>query len=94
MVLMAYDISKNSTRNNLIKLLREMGFYRIQKSVFIGEVKWKVLRTRIKEAALFIDPKKDIVSCFHLNQDNFEESITLGEYKDNYFIDLEEFYIF
>jgi CRISPR-associated protein Cas2 len=94
MVLVAYDISKNSTRNNLIKLLRGSGFYRIQKSVFIGEVSWKTSRIIINKIGLFIDPKKDIISCFHLNQDNFEESITLGKYKDDYFLDLEEFNIF
>ena len=31
-----YDISKNKIRNNVIKALKRNGFYRIQKSVFLG----------------------------------------------------------
>ena len=94
MILVAYDISNNSIRNTRIKLLRGMGFYRVQKSVFVGDIKWKVFKGIIKQANFFINPETDIISCYHLNQDDYDKSITLGNFKDPYFADLEDFMFF
>ena len=38
-----YDISKNKNRNKLIKLAQEYGLYRVQKSVFLGDVEMNLL---------------------------------------------------
>ena len=94
MILVAYDISNNNVRNAVIKVLRGMGFYRIQKSVFVGDIEWKVFKSIIKHANIFIDIKTDIISCYYINKDNYENAITLGNFEDNYFANLEDFIIF
>ncbi|WP_319371676.1 CRISPR-associated endonuclease Cas2 [uncultured Ilyobacter sp.] len=33
-----YDISENKIRKNVVETLEEFGFYRLQKSVFIGNI--------------------------------------------------------
>ena len=33
-----YDISDDKVRNNIVKIAREYGLYRVQKSVFLGNV--------------------------------------------------------
>ena len=41
LTVVVYDISENTSRNNLIKRLQYFGLKRIQKSVFIGYLKLK-----------------------------------------------------
>ena len=36
-----YDISDDKVRNNIVKIAREYGLYRVQKSVFLGNVNKK-----------------------------------------------------
>ena len=40
-IICTYDISRNRTRNALIKCLFRAGLYRVQKSVFMGEISEK-----------------------------------------------------
>lgn len=94
MVLVAYDISRNRHRNNFIRVLRGMGFIRIQKSVFTGELSWKIARKVIKYAMIFLDPKTDVVTCFHINTDDYENSISFGGFEDEYFEDIKDLNIF
>ncbi|MEM7375730.1 MAG: CRISPR-associated endonuclease Cas2 [Bacteroidota bacterium] len=46
-----YDIAKDKTRTKLANSLEAVGLYRIQKSVFAGKVKRKILRPLIKAYA-------------------------------------------
>jgi len=39
LILVIYDISDNHSRNGIIKKLRHLGLYRVQKSAFIGDLK-------------------------------------------------------
>ena len=94
MVIIAYDISKNRTRNLMVKFLRTLGLYRIQNSVFIGDVNWKLLKSSIKKLDILINPETDIVSCYYIEKDHFSNGITIGNFKDDYFIAIEDFSIF
>ena len=50
--LISYDIQKNKMRRKVVKLLKQNGFYRVQKSVFIGycpEVNIKEIKKRMGE---------------------------------------------
>lgn len=40
-LLICYDIIKNNTRNNIVNLLFDFGFQRLQFSVFLGEISKK-----------------------------------------------------
>lgn len=39
----AYDIREDKVRNRLIKKIQELGFVRIQKSLFLGDIQVKTL---------------------------------------------------
>jgi len=49
--LIMYDITRNKIRNDVIKALKRNGFYRIQKSVFLGGT----TRDKIKELEELFD---------------------------------------
>jgi CRISPR-associated protein Cas2 len=40
-----YDISGNKIRNDVVKTLEEFGFYRVQKSVFMGNIDKELYKT-------------------------------------------------
>ncbi len=73
-----YDISKNKTRNKVIKLCKEAGLYRVQKSVFLGNVE----RNRIDELHVqcgdSIDNKTDSLYIFPMCEDDFRKVKTSG----------------
>jgi len=74
-----YDIPKNKTRNKIAKSCEQAGIYRVQYSVFLGDLnnaQRKELRTKIEE---LIDPEKDSVYIFPMCRDDFDRCILLGQ---------------
>ena len=73
-----YDIEKNKIRNRIAKLCKQMGLYRVQKSVFLG----KVGKSRLDELALeskeLINEETDSVYIFPLCEEDFRKVIVLG----------------
>jgi len=65
--LVVYDISKDKLRRKLAERLEQIGFTRVQKSVFLGKVKRKVLQAVIqrfesrleKTDRLYVIPLRD-----------------------------------
>lgn len=74
-----YDIPKDKTRNKIAKICEEAGIYRVQYSVFLGELnnaQRKELTTSIME---LIDPKDDSVYIFPMCSDDFNKCKLLGQ---------------
>ena len=46
LVWVVYDISSNKVRRNAIKACKNVGLYRVQKSVFLGEIEENVRYNR------------------------------------------------
>jgi CRISPR-associated protein Cas2 len=67
-----YDISKDRTRTKIARRCLDFGLYRVQKSVFLGEVP----PNRVEEILLFsrelLDPKTDAVYVFPMCREDFE----------------------
>ncbi len=59
-----YDITDNKTRNRVIKVCKRYGLYRVQKSVFLGDVNPNELDSLSLEAEKEIDPEVDSVYIF------------------------------
>ena len=73
-----YDIVKDKARTKVAKACEKAGIYRVQYSVFLGELnktKRKELRAQIEE---LIDPAIDRVYIFPMCNEDFNSCILLG----------------
>ncbi len=74
-----YDIPKDKVRNKIAKACGQAGIYRVQYSVFLGDLnnaQRKELRTKIED---LIDPNKDSVYIFPMCREDFNQCILLGQ---------------
>jgi CRISPR-associated protein Cas2 len=78
-----YDIESsvpgNRRRRKIIKEIEQFGLYRVQKSVFFGNIE----RNRFDELVLFsedlIDPEKDSVYLFPMCNEDFNSVKIIGQ---------------
>ena len=74
-----YDIEKNKARRKVAKACEESGIYRVQYSVFLGDLNHaqrRELRTEIED---LINLKNDRVYIFPMSKDDFDNCILLGQ---------------
>lgn len=78
-----YDIASSKAgqkrRKKIIKEIEEFGLYRVQKSVFLGNIE----KNRLDELVLFsqelIDVEKDSVYLFPMCKEDFEAVTVIGK---------------
>lgn len=74
-----YDISNDRTRTKVARRCLDFGLYRVQKSVFLGEVP----PNRIDEILLFsqelLDPVTDAVYVFPMCRQDFDRVRIVGQ---------------
>lgn len=74
-----YDIVETKKRSKLARTCKGYGLYRVQKSVFLGDLN----RNQIDEIALkskdLIDEKEDSVYIFPMCDDDFKKVKLLGQ---------------
>ena len=79
LVWVIYDIEKNTVRNKVARSCLGAGLYRVQLSVFLGDLN----ANRIDELGLkieeFINPKKDSVYIFPMCKDDFSKVKLMGQ---------------
>lgn len=74
LVWLIYDISDDRTRKKVYDLAKEKGLYRVQNSVFLGNIS-KIIKNEItKEIEKIIDLKEDSVYIFKMTQENFSDA--------------------
>ncbi len=73
-----YDISKDKTRTKIARRCLDFGLYRVQKSVFLGDVP----PNRVEEIVLFseelLDLKTDAVYVFPMCRPDFDRVRIVG----------------
>lgn len=74
-----YDIVKDKTRKRLSDKAIEQGLYRVQKSVFLGNIDNNLLDELIVFAEEMINPEKDSIYVFPMCQDDFKKVELLGQ---------------
>mgnify|MGYP003603329490 FL=1 len=89
-----YDITDNKVRNNIIKIAREYGLYRVQKSVFFGNVNRNKLDEIILESKKIINYEEDSVYIFPMCEKDFKNAILLGQSFDKELITDEKSVLF
>jgi CRISPR-associated protein Cas2 len=74
-----YDISKDRTRTKIAKRCLDFGLYRVQKSVFLGDL----AASRVEEILLFsqelLDLKTDAVYVFPMCREDFDKVRIVGQ---------------
>jgi CRISPR-associated protein Cas2 len=74
-----YDISKDKTRTKIAKRCLNFGLYRVQKSVFLGDI----ASNRIEEIVLFstelMNLETDSVYVFPMCRDDFDKTRIVGQ---------------
>jgi len=74
-----YDIKKDRTRTKISKACEEAGIYRVQYSVFLGELnnaQRRELQTLIED---LMNPEDDSVYIFPMCNDDFKKCVLLGQ---------------
>ncbi len=74
-----YDIQKDKARTKIAKACEKAGIYRVQYSVFLGDLnktKRKELQSIISD---HIDPDVDRVYIFPMCKEDFEQCILMGQ---------------
>jgi len=90
-----YDISKTKIRNKIIKFCKNKGLYRVQKSVFLGDINKNELDELKLQSENEIEPETDSVYIFPMCQEDFKKVILLGQAFDKELVSdeiLEKFF--
>jgi len=73
-----YDISNDRIRTKIAKLCKNAGLYRVQKSVFLGEIEKNRLDELHLECETLIDETTDSVYIFPMCGEDFRKVKTAG----------------
>ncbi len=74
-----YDIVKNKTRTRISKMCEEAGIYRVQKSVFLGDLNNAQIKELHQKILDIMNPKKDSVYIFPMCEKDFKSCKLLGQ---------------
>ncbi len=89
-----YDISDNKVRNNIVRIAREYGLYRVQKSVFFGNINNNKMDEIILESKKVINFQEDSVYIFPMCEKDFKKAILLGQSFDKELVTDEKIVLF
>lgn len=74
-----YDIENDRARTRAAKCCKQAGLYRVQLSVFLGEISTTekdALQLQLEE---LINPDKDKVYVFPMSRDELRQTVLLGQ---------------
>ena len=79
LVWILYDISNNKNRTKVAKECKKAGLIRVQKSIFLGKIKWNRFDELTEMFDELIDDETDKVYLFPFCQDDFKQIKVLGQ---------------
>ena len=79
LVWIIYDIVNNKARTKIAKTCLNTGLYRVQKSVFLGDINQNQIDELSVKVEELINKKKDSVYIFPLCSDDFKKVKLLGQ---------------
>ena len=74
-----YDIVANKTRNKVIKACKNIGLYRVQKSVFLGDIEYNQFDEIKVKLEDIINKEEDSIYVFPMNKKELKEAGLLGQ---------------
>ncbi len=91
--IISYDIASDKKRRHIFDFLRDKGFYRIQKSVFLGEFCLDELHFLIETLETFISKEEDSIFCIPFTQEEYKKITSIGNNIDYNFYEKDVFFI-
>lgn len=88
-ILIFYDITETKIRNQIIDLLFDYNFQRIQFSVFLGEISKKRIRRLYENVSRIINYEEDSLYVFNLCDKDFKDCFFLGKIINKQFLDTD-----
>ena len=79
LVWVIYDIQSNKKRNRIIKNCRDIGLYRVQKSVFLGDIEENDFDEIKLKAEDIIDLENDSVYVFPMSKAELNKAGLIGQ---------------
>lgn len=79
MVWVVYDIADDAARGRVARVCLNKGLYRVQKSVFLGEINANARDSLGIECEALIDPEVDSVYIFPMDSASFKQVKLLGQ---------------
>ena len=73
-----YDIAKNRTRTKIAKRCLDFGLYRVQKSVFLGDIEPNRVNEIILASTELMNLETDSVYVFPMCREDFEKVRIVG----------------
>jgi CRISPR-associated protein Cas2 len=74
-----YDISKDRTRNRIARRCLDFGLYRVQKSVFLGDLASNRVEEVVQFSQNLLDPQTDAVYVFPMCREDFDRVRIVGQ---------------
>jgi len=79
LVWVIYDITENSTRKKVSDRCKDYGLYRVQKSVFLGDLNSNQRDSLAIECEEIIDIDIDSVYIFPMDEESFKKVKLIGQ---------------
>ena len=79
LVWVIYDIAENSTRKKVSYRCKDYGLYRVQKSVFLGDLNSNQRESLAIECEEIIDIDIDSVYIFPMDEESFKKVKLIGQ---------------
>ena len=76
--MVSYDVSNDKIRRLVSDYLKNVGFVRIQKSVFLGEVKLEIYEKMTKYIDTLINKKSDSICCIPISKNDYYNILSIG----------------
>jgi CRISPR-associated protein Cas2 len=74
-----YDITDNRTRRDIIKIAKKSGLYRVQKSVFLGNIDRNTMDEAVLQSEEILDTETDSLYVFPMCKQDFQSVILRGQ---------------
>lgn len=74
-----YDIENDRARTKAAKCCKQAGLYRVQLSVFLGEIEASEKDALQLQMEALINPDRDKVYIFPMSRDELRQTILLGQ---------------
>ena len=74
-----YDISKNRTRTKISKRCLDFGLYRVQKSVFLGDIETNRVQEIILASTELMNLATDSIYVFPMCREDFDKVRIVGQ---------------
>lgn len=76
--MVSYDVSNDKIRRLVSDYLKNIGFVRIQKSVFLGEVKLEIYEKMTSYIDTLINKKSDSICCIPISKNDYYNILSMG----------------